>query len=123
MLQFFLNGGPPMVFLLVLGFIGLVSAARFMRSPDSRRVPTVIALSVATGFASLTGVASDIAVFTHHVAANEEWLNTALAGVVLQGISESMNPAILGGTFLCVTWMLMAVGYRRLALRMPPPGA
>ena len=27
---------------------------------------------------------------------------------------------ILGGTFLCVTWMLMAVGFRRLASRLPP---
>jgi hypothetical protein len=118
MLQFFLNGGPPMVFLLVLGFIGLTSAARFMRSPDPRRAPSVIAFSVATGFAALTGVATDLAVFAHRVAGNDEWLSHALAQVVLQGISESMNPAILGGTFLCVTWMLMAVGYRRLALRL-----
>lgn len=120
MLQFFVNGGPPMVFLLVLGLVGLVSAGRFMRSPAPGKVAPVVALSVATGFAALTGMATDLAVFTHHVANNEEWLKNELAAVVLQGISESMSPAILGGAFLCVTWMIMAAGFRRLALRLPP---
>ncbi len=114
MLQFFIDGGLPMVFVLVLGLVGLASAVRFMRSPDRRRVATVVALSVATLFATLTGVASDLAVFTHAVAQHEELLREAPA-VVLQGISESMSPAILGGTLLCLTWMIMAVGFRRLS--------
>jgi hypothetical protein len=120
MLEFFMAGGPPMFFLLALGLIAVVSAARFMRSPDPRKVGAIVALSVATGFAALTGVASDLHVFTNRVAHHEEWLETQLAAVVLQGISESLTPAILGGTLLSVTWMLMAVGYRRLALRLPP---
>ncbi|MBK7860581.1 MAG: hypothetical protein IPJ65_18680 [Archangiaceae bacterium] len=120
MLEFFIAGGPPMVFLLVLGLLAVVSAARFMRSPDARRVATVVALSVATFFAAVTGVVADLSVFTHRVAQNEDWLEHQLAAVVLQGFSESLSPAILGGTLLCVTWMLMAVGYRRLSARLPP---
>ncbi|MBL8951070.1 MAG: hypothetical protein JNK82_09855 [Myxococcaceae bacterium] len=114
MLQFFVNGGLPMVFVLALGLFGLVSAARFMRSPDRKRVSTVVALSVATGFATLTGIAADLATVGHVVAQNEGLQEKALA-VVLQGFSESMSPAILGGTLLCLTWMLMAVGFRRLS--------
>ncbi len=118
MIQFFVNGGLPMVFVLGLGFIALVSAARFMRSPDRRKVPAVVSLSVATGFAALTGVVSDVMVFTHAVA-QEEKFHSELGPVVLQGISESMSPAVLGGAFLCVTWMVMAVGFRRLAVISP----
>lgn len=118
MVQFFINGGVPMVFIMVLGLIGLVASARFMRSPDRRKVGAVVALSVATGFAALTGVATDLAVFTHAVAQNDTWLRQP-TGIILQGISESMSPAILGGTFLCLTWMMMAVGFRRLAVISP----
>jgi hypothetical protein len=119
MLQFFINGGVPMVFVLVLGLIGLVSAARFMRSPDRRKVAPVVALSAATFFAAVAGVASDLMVFTHAVAQNDELLRQPTA-VILQGISESMSPVILGSSLLCVTWMVMAVGYRRLAAIISP---
>lgn len=119
MLQFFINGGLPMVFVLVLGLIGLVSAARFMRSPDARKVAPVVALSVATLFAALTGVASDLMVVTHVVASEPGFHDEKMPIVLLQGFSESMSPAILGGTLLCVTWMVMAVGYRRLGVRLP----
>lgn len=115
MVQFFVDGGLPMVFVVVLGLVGLVSAARFMRSPDRRKVAAVVALSVATACAAVTGVASDIMVFTHTVAQHEALLREGPA-VVLQGLSESMSPAILGGTLLCLTWMLMAVGFRRLSV-------
>jgi len=119
MVQFFIDGGVPMLFVLALGLVGLTSAARFMRSPDRRKVPAVVALSVATFFAAATGVVSDVMVFTHAVAQNEELSRQGLA-VVLQGISESMSPAVLGGTFLCLTWMLMAVGFRRLSVISSP---
>ena len=119
MIQFFINGGLPMVFVLVLGLVGLVSAGRFMRSPDRRKVASVVSLSAATGFAALTGIASDVMVFTHAVAQNETFHGPDFGPVILQGISESMSPAILGGAFLCVTWMVMAVGFRRLAVISP----
>ena len=35
--------------------------------------------------------------------------------VVMEGISESLAPAILGSTLLCFVWLVMAVGQRRLA--------
>lgn len=119
MIQFFINGGLPMVFVLGLGFVGLFSAGRFMRSPDRRKVPAVVALSVATGFAGLTGVATDVMVFTHAVASNEEFHGAQLPLVVLQGLSESMSPLVLAGALSCVTWMVMAAGFRRLAVISP----
>jgi len=114
MVQFFLNGGPAMFFVLVLGLAGLVAAGRFMRTPDLRRVDTVRALSLAVIFATVTATATDLAAVGYHVSK----LEGDLAPIVLQGFSESMSPLILGVTFLCVTWMLMAVGYRRLSARL-----
>jgi hypothetical protein len=116
MVQFFMNGGPAMFFVLVLGLAGLVAAGRFMRTPDARRVDTVKALSLATAFATVTAIATDLAAVGYNVAKFEG----PLGPIVLQGFAESMSPAILGGTFLCVTWMLMAVGFRRLASRSLP---
>ena len=118
MIQFFINGGVPMVFVLALGLIGLSSAARFVRSPDRRKVPAVVALSVASCAAALAGVASDVMVFTHAVASRDE-LRAQAPEAVLQGLSESMSPLVLGGTLLCVTWMVMAAGFRRLAVISP----
>jgi ABC-type Fe3+ transport system permease subunit len=121
MIQFFLNGGPPMLFIVILGLAGLVSAGRFMSRPDPRRVGTAVALTVGLVFAAVTGVATDVAAFTTHVARLEGVADGERAAMALQGLSESMSPAILGGTFACVIWLMMAVGFRRLAARLPPP--
>jgi hypothetical protein len=113
--EFFRNGGMPMGFVLGLGALAVLSALRFMGAPDRRRVATVISLSVATAFSALTGVATDLAVTAHYAAASDQ-----AHALTLQGFSESMSPAILGGVFLTVTWMIMAAGFRRLAARLPP---
>jgi hypothetical protein len=118
MVTFFLAGGAPMLFVLGLGLAALIAAARFMRTPDPRRTGTVVALTLAAAFATLCGVATDIAAVGKNVAQNDE-LGADMPRVVLMGVSESMSPMILGGTLLCVTWLVMAVGYRRLEARVP----
>ncbi len=73
-------------------------------------------MTLAAAAAAVTGVASDLAVVGHHVAQSENFTEPLmLARVCLQGLSESLSPIILGATLLCVTWLVMAVGYRRLA--------
>jgi hypothetical protein len=120
MLQLFLDGGVPMLFVLVLGLAALIAAARFMRAPDARRSGTVSALTLAAAAAAVTGLATDLAVVGHHVAQSDQFTEPLmLARVCLQGLSESLSPIILGATLLCVTWLVMAVGYRRLASRLP----
>jgi hypothetical protein len=119
MLTFFLAGGPSMLFVLGLGFAALISAAGFARHPDPRRTGTVIALTVAASFASLNGVAMDLSAVGRNVAQNAEWKNDELSRVVLMGLNESLSPIILGGALLCVTWLVMAFGYRRLNSRIP----
>lgn len=117
MLTFFQAGGFPMFFVLGLGLAALIAAARFMRAPDPRKSGTVVALTVAAAFATLCALASDIAAVGKNVAQKDDW-GADLPRVVLMGLSESMSPVILGGTLLCVTWLVMAVGYRRLASRV-----
>jgi hypothetical protein len=107
-----------MLFVLGLGFAALIAAARFARVPDLRRTGTVVALTVATSFASLVGLASDLSGVGYTVARNDEFKDD-LARITLEGLAESMSPLILGGTLLCVTWLVMAVGYRRLNARVP----
>lgn len=120
MVQFFLNGGLPMVFVLALGLAALVGAFRFATAPDGRRVGAVAALSLATFFSALVGLATAIAVAAHAIATTEEYSKDGqLPLSILQGISEAMSPVILGGVLLCVTWMVMAVGYRRMVARLP----
>jgi hypothetical protein len=38
--------------------------------------------------------------------------------IVMTGIAESLTPAILGGAFLTLTWIVTAVGMRRLGDRL-----
>jgi hypothetical protein len=119
MLTFFLAGGPSMLFVLGLGSAALIAAAGFARRPDPRRTGAVIALTVAATFASLVGVAADLSTVGRHVAQNDGWKGDELTRVVLMGVNESLSPIILGGALLCVTWLVMAFGYRRLNSRIP----
>ena len=120
MLQFFLNGGVPMFGVVVCGLSALVAAVRFAISPDRRKVGAIASLSLATTATSLLGVAADLATVFHVVASNEEFQKPNVMPVVLlQGLSESASPPILGFALLTVIWLVMAVGYRRLAPRLP----
>lgn len=118
MLQLMREGGFPMVFVLVLGLVTLVAAVRFATAPDPRRVGAVAALSVSTLAVSLVGLAAALAAVGHHLAQNDAAAEPLLR-MVLQGLAEAMSPLILGGSVLTATWIVMAVGYRRLVARLP----
>jgi hypothetical protein len=120
MLEFFLAGGVPMLGVVVCGLAALVAAVRFAMSPDRRKVAAIACLSVAALSSSLLGFAADISKVFMMIGKVEEWQKPdVMPLVVIQGAHESLSPVILGLALLTVTWLVMAVGFRRLAPRLP----
>jgi hypothetical protein len=102
------------------GLVGLVAAIRFAMSPDRRKVGAIVCLSVASFASSLLGLAADLSGVASAISRNEEWQKPDVLPVIfLQGFHESLSPVILGLSLLTTIWLVMAVGYRRLAPRLP----
>jgi len=114
------QGGWAMWFVLGLGLCALAAAASFALRPDSRRGEVVRSFSLATLFSSVATVSLDLAAVGSKVPANPEWANSPrLHLIVMEGIAESLAPAILGFTLLSFVWIVMAVGQRRLTRELP----
>ena len=114
MLDFMRAGGFSMWFILALGFVTLGVAGSFAWRPGERKLGILRPLSVATVFAVLAGVFSDIGATMKHVSSVEEFARSPdLHLIVMTGLGESMAPAILGFSMLSVAWILAAAGLRR----------
>jgi hypothetical protein len=115
MLQLMRDGGIPMVVILLFGAIGLVAAALFARRPEPHKVRFLAAMGLATLFAILSGTAADLAKVCTTVANHEEWSRSPeIHLILLQGLSESMAPSVLGFTLLSLTAFVTAIGFRRM---------
>ena len=120
MVDFMRSGGVGMWFVLLFGGISLGAALRFALSPDPRRVDAVRDLTRATLFSVAAAVVSGFAAVGSKVPARPEWANSPkIHLIVMEGISESLAGGILGFALLSLTWMVMAVGHRRLARELP----
>ena len=117
MIQFFMSGGFAMWFILAFGLAALIGAVLFASRPDELRLGSLRAMSWATAFASIAGFIAGVAVTFAACAqlppehANEWHL------IAMMGISESSSNLILGASFLALTWLVIAIGLRRLAAR------
>lgn len=120
MLEFMRAGGIGMWFVLLFGGISLGAAIRFALGPDPRRVDAVRDLTFATLFSVGAAVVSGFAAVGSKVPARPEWANSPKVHlIVMEGISESLAGGVLGFALLSLTWMVMAVGHRRLARELP----
>lgn len=116
MMEFFAAGGWSMVPVLVFGALALGVAAMFAWRPHERRVGMVRALSAATVFAILSGLAANVAAVMSKVPANPEWAQSPdLHLIVMMGLGEACAPAIMGFTLLSLAWVVTAAGVRRMA--------
>lgn len=116
MLEFYISGGFPMHIISLLGLLCIGSAIFFVRSPSTDAVPRIISMSVALAVTAFAGILAALTMTFRFAASNEKMTDSELLRIVLQGISESLSPGIWGGTMLVVTYMLMALGFRRLSL-------
>jgi len=115
MLDFFRAGGYSMVLVVLFGATTLVAAVAFWRRPREEAVGTVRALSSATVFTVLGGVAACLAAVFTKVPANPDWAHHPdLSLIVMTGLGEALTPAILGFTLLSLAWLFTAAGVRRL---------
>jgi len=117
MMTLFREGGFPVWFLLGFGALLLIAGARFTIRPDAGRLRLVLALGAATLFTTVTAVSADLATVGHqapsYLASHPEM---SLAQVLLQGVAESLSPAILGGTVLTLAALFTALGFHRDSL-------
>jgi hypothetical protein len=111
MLEFFRAGGFNMFVLLALGIPTWITAVKFARNATPQRLSLVRALTIAVVFASIVGVASGFASTAHYVVEHEP---KEPLPILLQGFAETLTNAILGGGIVVITWILVAVGVRRM---------
>lgn len=115
MLQhFFAEGGFAMFFLLAFGLATLVAASAyaFRVTRVARRL--CLGLGSATVFATLAAVCVDLSTVGHFAPDYvRRHPDVTLARAVLQGIAESLAPAVLGFTLLAVSALLVTLGAYR----------
>ena len=108
----FVAGGLPMLFVLVFGLVSIGASIRFARAPATGRPAHLVALGLAVILAALSGVCVDLIMVTQH--APEMAAPGELGEVVLVGIGESLNPAVLGFSLVAVSALISSLGLRRM---------
>jgi|KBSSwiStaDraftv2_1062776.scaffolds.fasta_scaffold651789_2 hypothetical protein len=117
---FMIEGGWAMWFVLALALITLAAAVGFARRPSSVRKDAVHSFSRATSLVIVSAVSLNLAAVGSKIPNNPQWANSPrMPLLVMEGISESLAPAILGFTLLSLAWIVMAVGQRRLSRELP----
>jgi hypothetical protein len=118
--KFMGEGGWAMWFVLAFGLITWAAAVSFARKPGLTREHTVRSFTRATSFAIISAVCLDLAAVGSRVPNEPRFANhPRIYFVVMEGISESLAPAILGFTLLSFAWIVMAIGQRRLTRELP----
>lgn len=117
MIEFFVSGGMVMWFVLVFGLAALVGAVMFARRPHELRLGALRALSWATAFASLSGFVAGLALTAKYCAQLPPADASSWHVMLLLGVSEASSNLILGSSLLALTWLVIAIGLRRLAAR------
>jgi len=113
MLEFFKAGGFNMFPLTAFGIALVVTGIKFARNADPQRLSLIRALTTTIVFCTIIGVAAGLASTAHYVVEVQEAQKDPLP-YLLQGFAETMTNVILGGAFVVATWLLVAVGVRRM---------
>ncbi|MEJ7601938.1 MAG: hypothetical protein WKG01_28845 [Kofleriaceae bacterium] len=111
MLTFFRAGGLNMFVLAGLGIVLLWTGVRFARNADAQRLSLIRALTLALVFSTLTGFFACLAATAKHA---YELSPADPLRALLGGFAESCANFVLGGCIAVLTWILVAVGVRRM---------
>lgn len=107
------RGGFNMWFLAVIGAVMVWTAIRFARNADPHRLSILRALTVAIVVASISGfIAGLIAACSFTEALPGPFIDKL--PLLVQGFAESCTNLVFGGAFVVITWILVAVGVRRM---------
>lgn len=121
MIEFFVAGGVVMWFVLGFGLAALIGAVFFARRPHELRLGALRALCRATAFASVAGFVAGVAVTLKLCAQLPPAEASSWHVYAILGLAESSSNLILGTALLALTWLVIAVGLRRLASREASP--
>jgi hypothetical protein len=121
MVDFLVRGGPLMFFVALFGLAALGAAAFFARAPEGGAVARVASLSLATVSSSLADFFGNVGNTLHLAAGLEDVTAMDRARIVMTGFYESTSPLSLGFALVAATWLVMALGFRRLAARTKAP--
>jgi hypothetical protein len=113
MVDFIRYGGFNMWVLIAVGVALLITAVKFARNADPQRLSLIRALTWALAFSTIAGFASGLMMTCLHVVRDDEMLKQPLPNL-LQGTAESLTNVILGAGIGFATWILVAVGVRRM---------
>ena len=118
MLDFFRAGGFNMFPLTIFGVTMLVTGIKFAKNADAQRLSLIRALTTTIVFCMIIGVAAGFASTAKFVASDPEGQKEPLS-FLLQGFAETLTNVMLGGSFVVLTWILVAVGVRRMPKDTP----
>ncbi len=113
MLGFMQNGGMGMWFVGAIGLVMAWTALSFARGADPHRLSILRALTLAIVFAAAIGFVAGLISTCRFVLADPEARAAPLAPL-LQGFAESCANLVLGGAFAVISWILVALGVRRM---------
>jgi len=112
-LTFMQEGGWGMWPVLVLGFMGLASSLRYALRLDGPCLPFAAALWVALLVVVIHAVVTDLAAVFKFLEDPTRAPDAQFARLLVTGLKESTRPAALGGIFLALVPLLIAVGIYR----------
>jgi hypothetical protein len=114
MIEFLRAGGIAIWYVLALSLPLLALCAHFAYRPAPKRLALVRGITWALVFGIASAVSTNLmAVFTN-VPNNEEWAHSPdMPLIVMAGLGEAITPAVLGFTFLSLSWLLVAFGMRK----------
>ncbi len=108
------NGGFPMVFILLFGFVGLAAAGWYAFRPNARSLGFITWIAIATLFSTLMGTAADLGATLFHVARMADTSTSpSWRADLAEGLAESMSPSIVGFAFIAMTALITAMGKAR----------
>ena len=114
MWDLFRAGGFPMFFVVAFGLTALITAFSYAMRPAPEREKFVRWMGLATIASVICGTAADLATVAHYVASHS-LEGARMSAIVIEGIGESMSPAIFGFSILSMAAAMIAVGKRRVS--------
>jgi hypothetical protein len=117
MLTFFRDGGIASWWVLLFGGTSLIGAVLFARRPDEARLGFLRAMSWTLLSSMFCGFIAGVAKCFDGCARLPPEMRDRLLIFLLKGTSEAAAVLILGFMFLTLTWLIIAIGLRRLAAR------
>jgi hypothetical protein len=113
MLEFFIEGGWGMWPVSVFGLVMLGSAARYAWDIEPTRLRFVIAMGVLLVCTMVHATLTDLAAVFSCVSDPVRAPADEVGRILFIGLKESTRPGVLGGAFLTLSLVMVAVGVYR----------